>query len=128
MDSQANRLKIFRLIMGGYYFFKSRKIKTAQLCGRRAMVGSENAKIRHPLSLANQLKISDINKNKLFIPSRDLRTYSPDGVHLKVFPIYIALVNENWGFKNTTVDRPFSNRRKTLSPEGKSGANPMGST
>ena len=43
-----------------------------------------------------------------------MRTQSPDGVQLKVFPIYIALVNENEGFKNTSVNRPFSNRRKTL--------------
>ena len=43
-----------------------------------------------------------------------MRTHSPDGVQLKVFPIYIALVNENGGFKNTSVNRPFSNRRKTL--------------
>ena len=47
-------------------------------------------------------------------PRRELRTHSPDGVHLKVFPIYIAMVNENGGFKNTSVNRPFSNRRKTL--------------
>ena len=45
-----------------------------------------------------------------FIPRRQ----SPDGVQLKVFPIYIALVSENEGFKNTSVNRPFSNRRKTL--------------
>ena len=48
-------------------------------------------------------------------PRREVRTHSPDGVHLKVFPIYIALVNENWGFKNTNVNRPFSNRRKPVS-------------
>ena len=47
-------------------------------------------------------------------PRREVRTHSPDGVHLKVFPIYIAMVNENGGFKNTSVNRPFSNRRKTL--------------
>ena len=49
-----------------------------------------------------------------FIPRREVRTQSPDGVQLKVFPIYIALVSENEGFKNTSVNRPFSNRRKTL--------------
>ena len=43
-----------------------------------------------------------------------MRTHCPDGVQLKVFPIYIALVNENGGFKNTSVNRPFSNHRKTL--------------
>ena len=64
----------------------------------------------------------------LFIPRREVRTQSPDGVQLKVFPIYIALVSENEGFKNTSVNRPFSNRRKTLSPEGKCLSTlPMGS-
>lgn len=64
----------------------------------------------------------------LFIPRREVRTHSPDGVHLKVFPIYIALVNENWGFKNTNANRPFSNHRKPLSPEGKCLSTlPMGS-
>ena len=38
----------------------------------------------------------------------------PRNVHLTVFPIYIELVNENWGFKNTNVNRPFSNCRKPL--------------
>ena len=43
-----------------------------------------------------------------------MRTHSPDGVHLTVFPIYMPLVNENWGFKNTNVNRPFSKCRKAL--------------
>ena len=50
----------------------------------------------------------------IFIPRREVRTHSPDGVHLKVFPIYIALVNEKGGFKNASVNRPISNHRKTL--------------
>merc|ERR1711954_320189 len=50
----------------------------------------------------------------LFIPRREVRTHCPDGVQLKVFPIYIALVNEKGVFRNTNVNRPFSNRRKTL--------------
>ena len=45
---------------------------------------------------------------------REVRTHCPDAVQLKVFPIYIALVIENGGFKNTSVNRPFSNHRKTL--------------
>ena len=49
-------------------------------------------------------------------PRREVRTHSPDGVHWKVFPICIAMVNENGGFKNTSVNRPFSNRRQTLLP------------
>ena len=49
-----------------------------------------------------------------FIPRREVRTHSPDGVHLTVFPIYMPLVNENWGFKNTNVNRPFSKYRKPL--------------
>jgi len=53
-----------------------------------------------------------IGLDKIFIPRREVLTHCPDGVHLKVFPIYIALVNENWGFKNTNVNRPFSSRRK----------------
>ena len=47
-------------------------------------------------------------------PRGEVQTHSTDGVHLKVFPIYIPKVNENGGFKNTRVNRPFSNRRKTL--------------
>ena len=37
-----------------------------------------------------------------------------DGVYLTVFPVYMWLVNENWGFKNTNVNRPFLNHRKPL--------------
>ena len=45
---------------------------------------------------------------------REVRTHSPDGFHLKVFPISIALVNEKWGFKNTNVNDQFSNPREPL--------------
>ena len=37
-----------------------------------------------------------------------------DGVHLTVFPIYSWLVNENWVSKNTNVNRPFWNGRKSI--------------
>ena len=40
----------------------------------------------------------------------------------------MCMTNQNWTFKNTSEDRPFLKLRKPLSPEGKSGANPMGST
>ena len=47
-------------------------------------------------------------------PPKGGATHSPDGVHLTVFPIYMPQVNENWGFKNTNIDRPFSKCRKPL--------------
>ena len=47
-------------------------------------------------------------------PRREMWTHSPDGVHLTVSPIYMPLMNENSGFKNTNVNRPFSKYRKPL--------------
>ena len=50
----------------------------------------------------------------LFTEERCERT--PEGVQFIVFPFYIILANENCGFKNTNVNRPFSKCRKPLLP------------
>ena len=84
-------------------------------------------KVSSPAS--GKLLLPKIGITGMFIPRREVRTHSPDGVHLTVFPIYMPLVNENWGFKNTNVNRPFSKCRKPLSPEGRCERTlPMGST
>ena len=51
--------------------------------------------------------------NKVYLPFLESRKplrreRNPDGVHLMAYPFYMILVNENRGFKNISVNRPFS--------------------
>ena len=50
---------------------------------------------------------------KTFIPRRKCE-FTSRWVHLTVFPCYIQLVNENWGFKKQELQSAFFGQSKTF--------------